>query len=149
VKRRGEAFNEQSPENGFIDLHEYNHRSELIETERYEWTESGGTGDQLDTKGDFVYVYDNIGNRETSNVDEAANPMTYDANDLNQYDSTSYPTESFSYDEDGNLEQDGSYDYTWDCENRLIEVAPTSPVDEDLKLKFAYDYVAGQVEFGH
>ncbi|HPD31013.1 MAG TPA: hypothetical protein PLL20_13530 [Phycisphaerae bacterium] len=40
---------------------------------------------------------------------------TYTANDLNQYASTTYPTEAFAYDDDGNLTQDGTFDCTWDA----------------------------------
>lgn len=50
----------------------------------------------------------------------ATGPNT--ANDLNQYDATTDPTESFTYDEDGNLTQDDTFTYMWDAENRLIRV---------------------------
>ena len=39
---------------------------------------------------------------------------------------TSNLSESFRHDEDGNLTSDGSYTYTGDGENRLIEVWPNS-----------------------
>ena len=34
-------------------------------------------------------------------------------------------TETFAYDLDGNLTQDGRWDYVWDAENRLVEVRTT------------------------
>ena len=52
--------------------------------------------------------------------------------------------ETFAYDSDGNLTQDGRWTYAWDAENRLIamearsEVATLSPALL-LRLEFAYD----------
>jgi YD repeat-containing protein len=34
--------------------------------------------------------------------------------------------QSFSYDGDGNLTNDGQFAYTWDAENRLKSVGPVS-----------------------
>ncbi len=50
--------------------------------------------------------------------------------------------ESYTYDTDGNLTQDGRWDYTWDGENRLVKLqsrAAGSPTGSKLKLEFAYD----------
>ena len=49
--------------------------------------------------------------------------------------------ESFSYDADGNLSQDGRWQYTWDAENRLISLQGLSslPTAAKLKLDFVYD----------
>jgi RHS repeat-associated protein len=52
--------------------------------------------------------------------------------------------ETFAYDSDGNLTQDGRWTYAWDAENRLVvmearsEVATLSPALR-LRLEFAYD----------
>jgi len=52
--------------------------------------------------------------------------------------------ETFAYDADGNLTQDGRWTYAWDAENRLVamearsEVATLSPALR-LRLEFAYD----------
>jgi RHS repeat-associated protein len=51
-----------------------------------------------------------------------------------------------AYDYDGNLTQDGTYNYTWDGENRLIAVAPRSPGNGDKKATFVYDYLNRRVE---
>lgn len=50
--------------------------------------------------------------------------------------------ESFVYDSDGNLTQDGRWNYTWDAENRLIalESPYTFPDDKRLRLEFQYDH---------
>jgi RHS repeat-associated protein len=50
--------------------------------------------------------------------------------------------ESFSYDADGNLTQDGRWTYKWDAENRLIAMTNNSNVPNGAKmtLNFGYDY---------
>ena len=50
--------------------------------------------------------------------------------------------ENFSYDLDGNLTQDGRWQYTWDAENRLVSIQGLSslPTAAKLKLDFLYDY---------
>jgi len=49
--------------------------------------------------------------------------------------------ETFSYDADGNLTNDGRWTYTWDAENRLINLTSlaNAPAGSKLKLDFAYD----------
>jgi RHS repeat-associated protein len=52
--------------------------------------------------------------------------------------------ESFVYDEDGNLKQDGRWNYTWDAESRLVEMetrslAVAAGVPRQ-KLEFMYDF---------
>ena len=79
--------------------------------------------------------------------------VTYTANDLNQCDSTTYPTEAFTYDDDGNLTQDDTFDYTWDAENRLIRVetridwgqSSTAYEVGDKHVYFSYDYMGRRV----
>ena len=51
--------------------------------------------------------------------------------------------ETFQYDQDGNLTQDGRFTYTWDGENRLIkaETREDLPVDVPrVKVDYAYDH---------
>jgi len=50
--------------------------------------------------------------------------------------------ESFVHDADGNLTQDGRWNYTWDAENRLIGMISrtNTPTDSWLSLNFSYDY---------
>jgi len=47
--------------------------------------------------------------------------------------------EQFSYDADGNLTNDGRWAYTWDGENRLIQMTVNTNVGPQYLLKFAYD----------
>src|SRR5437667_1027941 len=51
-------------------------------------------------------------------------------------------TESYGYDADGNLANDGRWSFTWDGENRLVSMQALSSVPSGAKKKldFAYDY---------
>jgi hypothetical protein len=54
---------------------------------------------------------------------------------------------SFSYDGDGKPTQDGTYNYTWDGENRLIGVQAKNPSSvDDKKLALVCDYMGRRVE---
>jgi RHS repeat-associated protein len=62
--------------------------------------------------------------------------------------------EVFTHDRDGNLIQDGRWNYLWDAENRLIAMetrpdlmqpAGVFPVEKRTKLQFAYDYAGRRV----
>jgi RHS repeat-associated protein len=59
-------------------------------------------------------------------------------------------TQSFSYDNDGNLTNDGVWTYTWDAENRLIQMQPTSLAVSsgvpNYLLVFTYDYLGRRVQ---
>ena len=57
--------------------------------------------------------------------------------------------EGFVYDADGNLIEDGRWKYTWDAENRLIEMEETRSDSETpgkVKLEFTYDYQGRRVQ---
>jgi RHS repeat-associated protein len=47
--------------------------------------------------------------------------------------------EHFLYDADGNLTNDGRWSYTWDAENRLVQMSVNSSVGPLYRLMFAYD----------
>jgi RHS repeat-associated protein len=56
--------------------------------------------------------------------------------------------ERFTYDDDGNLTQDGRWSYTWDAENRLIGMETFTNLPSSvprLKLSFAYDYMSRRI----
>ena len=92
------------------------------------------------------YTYEPIGNREYATDANQSPPTMYFENDLNQYTGTAYPYESFDYDGDGDMVEDGAFEYTWNCENRLVKVEPKSPADDDLRLSFTYDYMGRRVQ---
>ncbi len=56
--------------------------------------------------------------------------------------------ENFTYDADGNLTQDGRWTYSWDAENRLINLTSlsSSPAASKLKLDFAYDWKSRRIQ---
>jgi RHS repeat-associated protein len=128
----------------------YNDRSELTAADRY----TGETpGTHMTSDFAFDYLYDHIGNRRTYDKNDSATPTTYERNDLNQYTSTANPSENFNYYDppdqtstiDGNLTRDGTFDYTWDGENRLKTVTPRNPGSNDKKVVFDYDYQGRRV----
>ena len=47
--------------------------------------------------------------------------------------------ESFAHDADGNLTNDGRWSYTWDAENRLVQMTAISAVGPKQQLRFEYD----------
>jgi hypothetical protein len=55
--------------------------------------------------------------------------------------------QSFFYDADGNLTNDGRFVYTWDGENRLIQVetCPGTPTEARHLLTFQYDYLGRRI----
>ncbi len=144
VKNSGTAF-AASAFNHF----QYNLRSELEESARYLGTDetiltSPVTGEFRD------FTYDPIGNRQSITV--GANAGSYTANNLNQYSSENVAgggTNSYTFDEDGNLtgiSGNKNVTYTYDAENRVISVAPTTPALNDKKLDLVYDYQGRRVE---
>jgi len=133
----------------------YNERNELTSSDRYNNTDPNNPTDPNHAL-DRGYVYDPIGNRK--NHTEGTGAATYYCvNQLNEYQSLTsgvqcppgqgQEIELFDYDEDGNITQDDTHDYTWDAENRLIRVEPKgAPQNGDKKLEFIYDYLGRRVE---
>ncbi len=56
--------------------------------------------------------------------------------------------ETFGYDLDGNLTNDGRFTYVWDAENRLLNLTSlaTAPASSKVKLDFAYDFQGRRVQ---
>ncbi len=56
--------------------------------------------------------------------------------------------ETFSYDYDGNLTNDGLWTYTWDAENRLVSMESilTVPTAAKRKLDFLYDHQGRRIQ---
>jgi RHS repeat-associated protein len=88
----------------------------------------------------FGYTFDDIGNRKTSNDNNAG--TEYDANLLNQYSEIDRPdiTVEPEYDEDGNLTRDHLWEYTWNSENRLIRQQHRADVDVSPQVAIDYLY---------
>jgi RHS repeat-associated protein len=54
--------------------------------------------------------------------------------------------EGFSYDTDGNLVSDGRWTYTWDAENRLIQMAARTAVGPQQTIAFGYDWKGRRIQ---
>jgi RHS repeat-associated protein len=59
-------------------------------------------------------------------------------------------TQSFTYDADGNLTADGMWSYTWDGENRLIQMQTSTAAATaglpNYQINFVYDYLGRRVQ---
>jgi RHS repeat-associated protein len=114
----------------------------------------------------YDYNYNSLGLREHSDINGSAfsgapiepTPETsiYTTNSLNQYtqitkdNGQQQATDTLTYDDDGNLSSIVSADatkvYKYNAENRLISVEPQTPVDDDIKVEFVYDYMGRRVQ---
>jgi RHS repeat-associated protein len=87
---------------------------------------------------DWLYRYDKVNNRK--NTVNNGVQTDYVHNKLNQYASVASVT--YIYDSKGNLTNDGTYKYDYDCENRLITVTNLS--DETIA-EYTYDYAGRRI----
>ncbi len=55
------------------------------------------------------------------------------------------PESSFLYDYDGNLTRDGRWNYTWNAENRLIQMTSATAVGPQQRIDFEYDWVGRRI----
>ena len=137
--------------NDHHDYYSHNNRLEVTKAKRYNNTAPPSTTNEASTYH-RQFVLDNAGNWDF--FKPGTDPNTpYSTNALNMYASIDDPsdpntaTETFTYDLDGNLTEDGTFEYTYDAENRLIEVIPVgTPASGDVKLVFKYDYLNRRVE---
>ena len=66
---------------------------------------------------------------------------------LNQYTQiTNGGVRTLIYDSDGNLTNDSVFVYTWDGENRLIQVEPLSATSGSKRVRCRYDYMSRRFE---
>ncbi len=88
------------------------------------------------------YYYDSLGNSTKLTNGGTTN---YSHNSLNQYDAVG-PVGSetpYSYDRNGNLTDDGTYLYYYDCENRLTDVNDQS---DNPVVSYKYDFAGRRVK---
>ena len=121
MSRAGSAFS--TPD---TISYSYNSRSEVI-----------GAVSNQNSAYNYAYSFDPIGNRLTANL--AGTSYNYTTNMLNQY--TVVNSNQPTYDDDGNMLTNGSWTYTWNGENRMVQA-----VNGNTKLQFAYDYMGRRVE---
>ncbi len=95
----------------------------------------------------YNYVFDDIGNRQTSSVNSVSS--VYIANNLNQYLAVSGGiTANLTYDDDGSMTADGYWVHTWNGENRIISSIPNGYVatNGSVMVEESYDYKNRRVE---
>lgn len=140
AKQSGEAF-----EQDCFWLYGYNDRNEVTTASRF-------AGDDLKDqtrplKGlERVYRFDPIGNRIAAVEGDIT--INYQTNALNQVETISGSSpreEGLSYDDDGNLIEDGRFRYAWNAENRLVAVAPKIAEPGSRHLEFVYDYMGRRI----
>ncbi|MBN1907304.1 MAG: hypothetical protein JW927_19660 [Deltaproteobacteria bacterium] len=119
--------------------------AQLISQYDYNYN-SRGLRDHMDTSGSAFTGTPIEPTQETS---------TYNTNSLNQYtqitrDNGQQTTDTLTYDDDGNLSSIASGNstktYKYNAENRLVSVEPATPVDNDTKVEFVYDYMGRRVQ---
>lgn len=54
--------------------------------------------------------------------------------------------ESFAYDLDGNLTNDGRFAYSWDGENRLVAMKANTSIGSQISLRFDYDWQGRRIQ---
>jgi RHS repeat-associated protein len=112
----------------------YNTRGEVTsETVKYNGTTQPAQGRS--------YTWDNGWNRDT--VGTGGNTTTYTISAGNEIDSTSgYEAANYTYDDDGNLTDDGTLTYRYDAENRLKQAVNAGVT---LSYTYTYDYIGRRV----
>jgi len=88
----------------------------------------------------FHWGFDLSGNRTT---ETGAVSTTYTPGDLNQYTAITgtLGEASLGYDPDGNMLNDGTWTYTYDCENRIKGISGAGQT-----LSFKYDYLGRRIQ---
>jgi RHS repeat-associated protein len=124
------ALNQRSKatlaDNGYWS-YDYNTKGEVINGTRKDANGNAISGQN------FGYDFDGIGNRLTTSID-GATESSYTANALNQY--TAFNSNSLTYDDDGNLTNDGLRQFTYNGENRLLQVRD---LNNTLIATYTYD----------
>ena len=154
TSKAGGAF----PAGGELSKWTYDTRSQVDLQQRYAGPDPGNEDVAIPAE-DFAYSYDTIGNRITSKAGTASQRDYYassgtgdpGANRLNQYNNVTNPAVNFTYDGDGNMTENGSWNYEWNGENRLIRAWNYSGTGDpnangEISIAYAYDYVGRRVE---
>ena len=128
-------------ETGHRPLCRYNDRSEVT-----------SASSANDTTYNFSFNFDAIGNRTSTVSNETGSTVTtsYTTNELNQYTNITNPSQSPTYDDDGNCTSavlsspsGGSsvpFSFTFNAENRITVTESASG-----RLEFTYDYMGRRI----
>ncbi len=153
----GEALaksGERSTENGtLLCAYEYDKLDRRVKAEvnGVKWSYGYDEFNQLTSASPsdgyiYGYGFDKIGNRLSSafNSHGSAETQSYKYNSLNQIASASFAQSVgslFAYDAYGNLIKSQDAEYTYDLQNRLIEVKKTN-----LTVKYSYDSLGQRIK---
>jgi YD repeat-containing protein len=111
--------------NDHHDAFTYSDRNELTQSKRYNNTSPPATTSP-GTAYERVFAFDTYGSRD-SHTEGSGPALYYCTNALNLCVSVAdlnNPDAEFTYDDDDNLTVGRLYEYTYDAENRLIEMEP-------------------------
>lgn len=127
----------QSPWNGKGDVYVYDSvyqikTAKLGVDDPVAESQAPGTGGNIQTK--INYNLDGVGNR-TSVVTDDTTTVTYTPNNVNEY--TAVGADSFTYDANGNLKNNGVYDFFYDYRNQLVRVEDTGT--HAVVVNYSYD----------
>ena len=95
-----------------------------------------------------TFVYDTMGNRTTSTITTGSS--SYSGNILNQYiqvqitGTTNTGTAINTYDKNGNLTSNGTFNFSYDYQNRLVEVKKAS--DNTTVAEYTYDVLGRRIQ---
>jgi RHS repeat-associated protein len=102
-------------------------------------------GESVYRKGEFF--------RKQLNFDNGSNPfweqVTVSATgetSIQGSHSLEQTPEHFAYDDDGNLSSDGRWNYTWDAENRLVSMDPSTTTGPREAITMEYDWKGRRVK---
>jgi len=102
-------------------------------------------GQSTSRKGEFYHVELAVGNTSAAQYPSVTNLVVLvGTTNMTNIGNIFLPktAEAFSYDSDGNLTNDGRWVYTWDGENRLIQMESqtSAPVASKRKVIYTYDH---------
>ncbi len=117
---------------------------DLATTNQFNYNQRSELSRAIMGTNSFDYAYDAIGNRLVSTNNGVT--TTYWANELNQYTNISTAVADPAYDSDGNMIFDGTWNYLWDGENRLVGLTPVTTNVGSVRLSFAYDFMSRRVQ---
>jgi YD repeat-containing protein len=127
---------------------ETEHKPPCRYNDRSEVTSANSANDSI---YNFSFNFDTIGNRTSSASNETGSTETtsYTTNELNQYTNITNPSQSPTYDDDGNMltaplgtpSPSSAWSFAHNAENRIISMETSTQ-----KLEFTYDYMGRMVE---
>ena len=108
---------------------------------------NGGTAYNANRKGEYFHYPLNVGNNVYPQIDSISLYGGHQTQSGKEF--VPPATETYYYDKDGNLTNDGRWTFYWDGENRLTNMTSLSSAPNaasKYKLEFAYDYQGRRIQ---